>query len=94
MTYILMFYEFFKTGWFAIGGGLATLPFLYNIADKYTSLVKRYPRAEPIFTVRKSYILAGIDQMKKDHGSVMNFLTRVLKVDIPRLRRLYLEPRR
>lgn len=65
-----------------------------NIADKYTSLVKRYPRAEPIFTVRKSYILAGIDQMKKDHGSVMNFLTRVLKVDIPRLRRLYLEPRR
>lgn len=36
MTYILMFYEFFKTGLFAIGGGLATLPFLYNMADKYT----------------------------------------------------------
>lgn len=35
MTYLLMFYEFFKTGLFAIGGGLATLPFLYNIADKY-----------------------------------------------------------
>lgn len=27
--------EFFKTGLFAIGGGLATLPFLYEIASKY-----------------------------------------------------------
>lgn len=30
-----MFIEFFKTGLFAVGGGLATLPFLYDIADKY-----------------------------------------------------------
>lgn len=36
MVYLLLFYEFFKTGLFAIGGGLATLPFLYEIADKYT----------------------------------------------------------
>ncbi len=35
MTLLLMFLEFFKTGLFAIGGGLATLPFLYNMADKY-----------------------------------------------------------
>nr|WP_317413451.1 chromate transporter [uncultured Solibaculum sp.] len=35
MTYLLLFYEFFKTGLFAIGGGLATLPFLYDMADKY-----------------------------------------------------------
>lgn len=34
-TYILLFFEFFKTGLFAVGGGLATLPFLYNMADKY-----------------------------------------------------------
>lgn len=35
MTYILLFVEFFKTGLFAIGGGLATLPFLFDIADRY-----------------------------------------------------------
>lgn len=35
MIYLKLFYEFFKTGLFAIGGGLATLPFLYNMADKY-----------------------------------------------------------
>ena len=32
MTYVWLFYEFFKTGLFAVGGGLATLPFLRNIA--------------------------------------------------------------
>lgn len=33
MIYLRLFYEFFKTGLFAVGGGLATLPFLYNISD-------------------------------------------------------------
>ena len=31
MEMLLLFAEFFKTGLFAIGGGLATLPFLYDI---------------------------------------------------------------
>lgn len=30
---VRLFYEFFKTGLFAIGGGLATMPFLYNISE-------------------------------------------------------------
>lgn len=34
MIYIQLFFEFFKTGLFAVGGGMATLPFLYDIADK------------------------------------------------------------
>ncbi|MCR4893026.1 MAG: chromate transporter [Lachnospiraceae bacterium] len=32
MIYLRLFWEFFKTGLFAIGGGLATLPFLYEIS--------------------------------------------------------------
>ena len=32
---IALFFEFFKAGLFAIGGGLATLPFLYDIAARY-----------------------------------------------------------
>ena len=35
MTFLLLFLEFFKTGLFAIGGGLATLPFLKQIALRY-----------------------------------------------------------
>lgn len=34
MVYLQLFYEFFKAGLFAIGGGMATLPFLYDISDK------------------------------------------------------------
>ncbi len=32
MIWIQLFWEFFKTGLFAVGGGLATLPFLYEIS--------------------------------------------------------------
>ncbi|MGM9522316.1 MAG: chromate transporter [Oscillospiraceae bacterium] len=34
MILLRLFYEFFKTGLFSIGGGLATLPFLYDLSDK------------------------------------------------------------
>ena len=34
MIFLSLFYEFFKAGLFAVGGGLATLPFLQDIADK------------------------------------------------------------
>lgn len=35
MKFLTLFLEFFKTGLFAIGGGLATLPFLSEIGSKY-----------------------------------------------------------
>ncbi len=35
MIYLTLFFEFFKAGLFAVGGGLATLPFLYNMAEIY-----------------------------------------------------------
>lgn len=35
MQLLILFLEFFKIGLFSVGGGLATLPFLYALADKY-----------------------------------------------------------
>lgn len=32
--YLRLFWEFFKTGLFAVGGGMATLPFMYDISDR------------------------------------------------------------
>ena len=35
MIYLKLFWEFFKTGLFAVGGGLATLPFLSKMSQNY-----------------------------------------------------------
>ena len=34
MIFLQLFWEFFKTGLFSIGGGLATLPFLYEMGER------------------------------------------------------------
>jgi chromate transporter len=35
IVYLLLFYEFFKIGLFAVGGGPATLPYLMDLTEKY-----------------------------------------------------------
>lgn len=40
MIYLALFLEFFKAGLFAVGGGLATIPFLYEMTDKYNWFTK------------------------------------------------------
>ena len=35
MLYLILFLEFFKVGLFALGGGLAALPFLQDLIIKY-----------------------------------------------------------
>ena len=34
MILLRLFYEFFKAGLFAVGGGMATLPFMYDISTR------------------------------------------------------------
>ena len=36
MIYLTLFIEFFKIGLFAIGGGLATIPFLFQLTEKFS----------------------------------------------------------
>ena len=35
MIFLQLFFEFFKVGLFSIGGGLATIPFLYDLATRH-----------------------------------------------------------
>lgn len=35
MILLQLFFEFFKIGMFSIGGGLATLPYLYQLSEKF-----------------------------------------------------------
>lgn len=51
MIYVLLFWEFFKIGLFAVGGGLVTVPFLFDLAEKY-----------PWFTTRELTDMIAISQ--------------------------------
>lgn len=61
------------------------------LADKYDAFIAKYPKAEPIFTVKRTFIQAGINQIKREHGTIENFLTKTLRVDIEKIRQMYLE---
>lgn len=41
MIYLRLYIEFFKIGLFAVGGGLATLPFIGQLAEKYGWITQR-----------------------------------------------------
>lgn len=60
------------------------------LADKYARVIEQNPRLKSMFTVKSEYLQAGIDQIKKDHGSVENFLVNILNVDINKMKEMYL----
>lgn len=60
------------------------------LADKFKIYEDKYPELKPLFSVRKDYLATGIERIKKDHGSVENFLRGRLGIDIERLREMYL----
>ena len=72
MMLLRLFWEFFKIGLFAVGGGMATIPFLYDLSDRtgwftYTQLADMIAISEstpgPIGVNMSTYVgyeMAGI----------------------------------
>ena len=60
------------------------------LGDKFAAYTQKYPQLIPLFEVKKEYLQAGIDQIKKDHTSVENYLEHVLQVDLAKMKQLYL----
>lgn len=60
------------------------------LSNKYASLVTEYPTMKPLFVVKPDFLKAGIEQIKREHGSIENYLTKVLHVNIKKMRKLYL----
>lgn len=60
------------------------------ITEKYSDYIKQYPSLTPLFEVRPQYLSTGIQKIKQDYGTVDNYLERVLNVDIPHFREMYL----
>lgn len=60
------------------------------LGDKYAPLKEKNPSMTALFEVRSKYLKAGLDKINTDHGSVDNFLTSILSVDIEKMREKYL----
>lgn len=60
------------------------------LADKYGKFIEQYPEAASLFTVKKNFLQAGIDLAKEKYGSIENFLTDHLDVDIDKMKKMYL----
>lgn len=60
------------------------------LGDKYKPILTQHPNLKPLLEVDESFLKAGIEQIKKDHGSIENYLTNILNVDLNKMRQLYL----
>ena len=67
MSLLILLFEFFKIGLFSIGGGLATLPFLYRLAALDTNMAALVgwglvPRLQD-----GELVIAGLDRLDAEN---------------------------
>ncbi|MDR3059067.1 MAG: tyrosine-protein phosphatase [Prevotella sp.] len=60
------------------------------LADKYAKCKDESPALKSLFEVKTEFLQAGLDRIKEDHGSIENYLTKVLNVDIQKMKQKYL----
>ncbi|MDL2231176.1 tyrosine-protein phosphatase [Porphyromonadaceae bacterium OttesenSCG-928-L07] len=60
------------------------------LAGKYDALIAKYPVYKDLFSVRREFLGSALSEIKKDHGTIENFLRNVLQVDIEKLKERFL----
>lgn len=60
------------------------------LREKYREYTVKHPELTPLFVVKASYIQTGIEWIKKEYGTVEEYLDKVLDVDRDKLKRIYL----
>ena len=85
VTLLTLCYEFFKTGLLAVGGGLATLPFLSEMANKYQGWFTHAELADMIAVSESTPGPIGVNmatyvgfRVMGDFGAVWSILGAVL----------------
>ena len=61
------------------------------LEDKYHVITDSMPQLKALLEVRLRYLRTGFDQIKKEHGSIENYLQNVLEVNMELMKGLYLE---
>lgn len=75
MTLLLLCWNFFKTGLFAVGGGLATLPFLYEMSDNYPEWFSHHDILNMLAISESTPGAIGINMSTYSGYTVMDNLT-------------------
>lgn len=60
------------------------------ITGKYEKYLVTIPSIAPLVTVKQEYLEAAFNEIDKKYGSITNFLTGTLNVDIKKMKSLYL----
>lgn len=61
------------------------------LEDKYAENIKVNPALKSLFEVKPSFLKAGLMQIKNDHGTIENYLQKILNVDLEKMKVLYLD---
>ncbi len=84
-----------RTGWaaamlyFALGVSKEDIMADYMLSADY--IAGKYPDGNERFTVKPEYLEAAVDQAERGFGSMENYLTQALKLDLAALRKQFLE---
>ena len=73
-VYALLFFEFFKIGLFALGGGLVTVPFLFDLSTRY-----------PWFTSEQLVNMIAVAESSPGAAGVSGALTATFGLVLPSL---------
>lgn len=60
------------------------------IKEKFADYIKEKPELESLFSVKREFLQAGLDKIVEENGSIENFLTQKLEVDLVAFKQLYL----
>ncbi|RFS26754.1 protein-tyrosine-phosphatase [Chitinophaga silvatica] len=61
-----------------------------DLKEKYAKDIQDHPNLSGLFTVKKEYLESALNRIRKDNGTIENFLEKKLNVDINTFRDKYL----
>lgn len=61
------------------------------LEDKYSSYIEQYPQLKGVFEVRTEFLQAGLDAIRETYGSMEEFLSGTLGVNLEWMRERYLD---
>ncbi len=60
------------------------------LKDKCSSMISGHYELRPLMTAKKEYLQAGLDRIRKEYGSIENYLKETLGVDLDKMKQIYL----